>query len=146
MSAPGHPKLRCRTDDGTEWAVETHRRVTPGPNGEIDRSIVVRSDDGGASWNPVSMRLSLGSRVWNGLFATWPPEKVDELASAGPTSIVVTFRDEWIPFERPILPFGLDQESLWQAQYYPLRQHWRLLRIRTLDYEGSDKPGAIPKG
>lgn len=138
-------KLRCRTDDGTDWAVETHRRPEIGPNGEFYRSIVVRSSDGAVSWTPVPMRLFLRSRLWNGLFATWPPEDIDELAPMGHSSVAIAFRDEWVPFERPILPFGLDQESLWQGQYDPRRQAWRLLRIRTLDYEGADKPGAIPR-
>lgn len=100
---------------------------------------IFESTDGGRSWIDIPMKLAVASRVTRGLFATWPPESIDVLSCASGV-LMIEFRDHWIPYERPVLPFRLDQESLWRATYDRERRRWKLKRLRHLDYEGSDKP------
>jgi hypothetical protein len=83
-------------------------------------------------WTLLSMRLDVRSRLWAGLFATWPPENLDEVdCTAG---LTITFHDHEV-WESPVLPFELDKESFWRARYDRRRKTWTLSRLRAVRKE-----------
>lgn len=113
-----------RAPDGDEWYVEQisspdrrHIRVVHGSS---------------AGPREVPMKLDLRSRILFGWLGTWPPESASELLLRN-GQLCLAYRDEWMPFERPILPFGWDRESEWLARYDSVRGVWRLHRVRKLE-------------
>jgi hypothetical protein len=85
------------------------------------------------------MDLVWWDRLRSRMMTAWPPETFDRLFVAN-GSLHLEYRDQWNPYERPVLPFGLDVESLWSAEYLSHERRWKLKRLRRLDYEGKDKP------
>ena len=127
--------LRCA--DGRWIAAVKERRIPIGPNGEQSQISFVFSTDSGQSWETLSAALHWRSRIWNGLFASWPPEHLEEMSWRDNRLEIVT-RDSWIPYEKPILPFRLDQESYWKAVFESRSNSWKLTRINYVDYEAPD--------
>lgn len=79
------------------------------------------------------MRLTHGSCLVNLLYGKrWPPERMLSIGEDG-GSITVRFQDPWVPFEAPILPFGLDREGIWRARYQEESKRWSLVRERDVD-------------
>ena len=114
------------------YSVERSNR---GPNGESHQAFVVCSHDAGATWAPVPLVRTIGSsiRFWG--FPVWPPEYIDTMGVERGL-LRIGFRDDWVPFE----PGG---ESLWTATHSS-RRLWTVARIRLMDYDGRDVPGAPP--
>jgi hypothetical protein len=129
---------QCLDLDGNAYRVECVELAQARENGESSICFILKSSDDGKQWNRLPMKLSLFSRIIS-FSATWPPESVDKLFFDRGT-IAIEFRDHWIPDERPILPMGLDQESLWRASYDQRRSRWTLKRLRVLDYPDKDRP------
>ena len=134
------PKLddithRCTISD-RQYVVSRKAALSAEVEGRLG---VYESTDGGTTWHDLPMTLTWSARIAHGLFVTWPPEKIDRLVCEG-DQVVLEFRDPWVPYEKPIMPWGLDRESLWQASYLKRVARWRLKRIRRLDYEGADAP------
>ena len=96
---------------------------------------MVCSRDAGATWIPVPLVRTIWSsiRFWG--FPVWPPEYIDTIGVERGL-LRIGFRDDWVPFE----PGG---ESLWTANL-PSRRLWTVARIRLMDYDGLDVPGAPP--
>ena len=111
------------------FRVEVIRLPKPTLHGVWNRVRVVRTDNGGVTWTVLPMRIALGSRIHT-LFRTWPPERFDE-ASCEDGAISFCYRDEWIPFERPMLGV-LDREAAWKATFNPLGRRWHLRRLRFI--------------
>lgn len=97
-----------------------------------------RSDDGGATWFEVPARLCLESRLKVPWFTIWPPAFIDDLRVVG-GRLEAWYHDPEYEYEKAVLPFGLDRESIWRAVFLPARSCWRLERIRHLDFEGRDQ-------
>ena len=132
--------LTCRTADGRTWRVESRpRQPAPDMDGRWRRIWVMVSDEAGDREHEVPLKLCFGSWLRYAVLGTWPPERARGLRADG-NCVVVAYRDEWIPFEKPVLPFGYDRESEWEARFDPARRTWHLTRIRHLDYEGKDRP------
>lgn len=89
-------------------------------------------------WENFPFRRKLSSRFGHAAFATWPPETFDRAYSQD-GSLVLEFRDPCFAYDSPILPFGLDRESLWIAVLDRQSRSWRLRRKRFLDYGGADR-------
>lgn len=115
------------------YLASTRERQPWGLCGESRIADIFHTQDGGASWEVLHWRRSLLS-VFRLGFPTWPPEAVLSLTLDG-SKLIVTHRDEWVPFE----PGG---ESLWESTLDG--RYWRTRKIRAMDYEGSDHPGAVP--
>jgi hypothetical protein len=138
MSDDAETPLRCWTDDGHEWCVEA--RMSPvDEHGRQRRIHVLESTGPNLKTREVPLVLSLGSRLRYGWLGTWPPERASRLYAEG-ESVIIEYRDEWIPFERPILPFGYDRECEWRAQFDPRQRTWSLKRLRHLDYDSEGHP------
>lgn len=56
----------------------------------------------------IPMTLAWRAKLWNGLFATWPPQSFEKIFwEQGRLKLI--FRDPWYPYDKkPLLPFGLD--------------------------------------
>ncbi|MCB9742256.1 MAG: hypothetical protein H6741_18925 [Alphaproteobacteria bacterium] len=108
---------------------------SPTLHGRRHRIRVLVTRAAGEAEQEVPLRLGLGSWLRYGLLGTWPPEQARALRADG-DAVVLTYRDAWIPFEEPVLPFGYDRESEWAARFEPARGRWRLSRLRHLDFEG----------
>lgn len=119
--------LRCRTPDGHEWRVET-LNIPPDQLGRQRRIRVIEAAD---EDREVPLALDVFSRVLYGWPGTWPPERASRLYCEG-NAVVMEYQDEWVPFERPILPFGYDRESDWKARFNPRARTWCLKRLRRL--------------
>lgn len=124
-------------------AAETYRSsIEDLPNlrvtGLWTRARLERSIDGGATWQEVPLIMDLWSKLVAGTFTHWPPRFIDDLAvTAGVLSF--TFHDPEDTWERPALPFKLDVESVWRAEYSARTTKWRVRHVRHLDYDGSDR-------
>ena len=81
----------------------------------------------------IPMKLTNWSRIKYGLFVQWPPQSIEEVDSTENT-ISIEFKDPWIPFDKPIMPFNLDKESQWRAEFIESKKAWKLKRIRTINY------------
>lgn len=134
---------RCVLHD-TEYMVHTTRLRELGPRGEGSRIRVLTRSVGEEDWTELSMSLTWWSRIAHSQFATWPPEGIDWI-SCEHGRLILQFRDRWVPYEKPVLPFGLDRESLWQAVYLHRTRSWSLRRIRHLDYERDHGPPVLGK-
>lgn len=122
--------LRCQTPNGHKWRVEIlYTGTSP-----LYKIRVFETD---IQDKEVPLKLDVRSLFLYGWQGTWPPEQVLRLYNDG-DSIVIEYRDVWIPFERPILPFKYDVESEWRACFDPQKRSWHLKRVRHLDYEGVD--------
>lgn len=142
LRRPVEPQLlvsQCTAPDGTAYAVDVYTRRRRGSYRRCIRVVEKTMD----AWLEVPMRLSLFSRLAHATFTQWPPDGVDTF-SAGPDGLVLSWRDGWIPYEAPILPFGLDQESRWGATYKPAFMTWSIKRLQRLDYHGDDPPPVYP--
>lgn len=119
--------LRCRTPNGHEWRVETLKT----PPDHLGRQRRIRVVEAAEEDREVPLVLDVFSRVLYGWLGTWPPERASRLYCEG-AEVVMEYQDEWVPFERPILPFGYDRESEWKARFSPRRRTWCLKRLRQL--------------
>lgn len=99
---------------------------------------VFKSSDGGGTWQELPQKLCLRSLLTSKFLTSWPPEYGDELRVID-GQLVLVYHDREFEYERPILPFGLDRESLWRATYVANRSCWCLKRIRPLDFDGLDR-------
>lgn len=131
--------LTCRSPDGRTWRVESVATLSPDRHGRQRRIRVLVSGRAGDDEQEVTLALSCGSWLRYGVLGSWPPERAMGLRSDG-DCVVVTYRDEWVPFERPVFPFGYDRESEWAARFDPAQRKWHLIRLRLLDYEAADSP------
>ena len=111
----------------------TEERIPRGPNGEVNIAAILHTKNAGEVWEMITWARSFWSKICYPAFPTWPPESVLSLAIEN-SVLVVTHRDEWIPFE----PGG---ESLWQSRLS--RGRWSTRRLRHMDYEGKDSPAPI---
>lgn len=118
------------------------RLAKPTATGSWSRAMIVHTDDGGQTWSDVPLRRCLQSRLGRAMFAPWPPEFLDRIW-VHHAQLFIAYRDTWVPYERPILPFGLDTESAWIAQYHRPSKCWRLELERLLDYDGADLVGPL---
>lgn len=115
------------------WHVESVSSPSPNRQGK-QRTIRVRVSDGAAGpANAVPLALGLGSWLRHGLLKTWPPERATVVRAEGET-IVLTYRDEWLPPASHVLPAWYTTESEWEARFDLSRQVWHLTRLRHLDY------------
>jgi hypothetical protein len=105
--------------------------------GQWRRAVVYGSFDAGKTWREVPAKLCLRSRLVAGLFTLWPPESVDEMrVERGLLTLI--YHDKEYQYERAVLPFGLDRESVWEATLIAHNMRWRLERVRRLDFDGAD--------
>lgn len=137
-------RLSCFTIDGNEWVVR-HLPFSELPPGKFGLAQVYRRRTAGGLLEKVSMRLGWRSFLKYGIvISPWPPELADDVYTVDGTAIVLSFRDPWVPFEKPVLPGGFDRESLWEATLDIASTGWQLRRIRFLDYEsGEDRPFGV---
>lgn len=84
------------------------------------------------------MKLCLRSFLTCSFRTIWPPESVDKIFFDN-GMLTLEYRDEWNPFERPTLPWGLDQEGIWRAAFDPRKERWRLRKVKNLEYFGADR-------
>ena len=130
--------LSCWTPSGHEWRVEV-RMSSPDKHGRQRHIRVIESSGANGGIREVPLALCLTSCLRYGWLGTWPPEQASRLYAEG-DSVVVEYRDEWVPFERPILLFGYDRESEWRARFNPRQRTWSLKRLRQLSYESGNRP------
>ncbi len=102
---------------------------------------IERSSDGGSTWARISLSLDWSSRIRFALVtpSRWPPEVLDCVKSEL-NQLTLYFRDQWYPFDKQAPLSSVERESEWKATYQPSANHWVLERIRSLDYEGVDRP------
>jgi hypothetical protein len=133
---PGSREFLASLDSpcGHKYVALEFPRVPIGPGGEQFRIRIYRSKDSGSSWEEIPLVLDLRSRLWNGLFATWPPEHLECLYWES-EQLVMEFRDPWIPWEKPILPARLDEESFWRATYLETSKKWSIQRNGFIEYD-----------
>ena len=112
------------------YVASTEKREPRGPNGETNIASILHTENAGESWKEISWARSLWSKMRYPAFPTWPPESVLSLTVEN-GSLVVTHRDEWVPFE----PGG---ESLWKSRFNGKR--WSVMRLRRMNYESKDSP------
>ena len=134
---PDRVSHECRAPDGCVYAAEVLRLSPPGPLGEGSRIRILKKPADGEEWVELPLRLTWWSRLAHAMFASWPPEVIDVMTYEH-GRLTVLFRDPWVPYEKPIMPFGLDRESLWEAVYMDRQRAWTLRRVRHLDYESGD--------
>ncbi len=135
----GLASLECQSPAGVLYRAAQFDRKPLGPCGEAYLVRVFSSDDQGTSWEEIPLRLTWHARIF-GLFADWPPQTLDRLYCEGET-LIMEHSDEWIPYERPVLPFKLDVESEWRSRYDSQGGRWTIRRLRHLDYDGGgDNP------
>lgn len=120
--------LRCQTSNGHEWRIEI---IDSAPDG-FGRQRRIRVIELVGEGRDVPLCLDLLSCVLYGWLGTWPPERALKMNAEG-DAIVVRYEDEWVPFERPILPFGYDCESEWKVRFDPKKRTWKLSRLRRLN-------------
>lgn len=81
------------------------------------------------------MRLTVWSCLLNLLhMKRWPPERVLSIRDEG-GRVSVRFQDPWVPFEANVLPFRLDREGIWRADYHERSRRWSLVRERDVDLD-----------
>jgi hypothetical protein len=102
------------------------------------RARLHRSSDAGVTWHELPLTLDFWSKIVAGTFTYWPPKFIDELVVTN-GALSFTFHDPEDTWERPILPFKLDVESVWRAEYNAGSRKWRVRRVRHLDYDGADR-------
>jgi hypothetical protein len=88
----------------------------------------------GAAYYDLPLTLTPFSRIVLSRFTQWPPETCDRLVWEK-HRLRFYYRDQWEPFFRASLP-----EGLWKATFLTERGAWSLARLRSMDYEGRDKP------
>jgi hypothetical protein len=65
--------------------------------------------------------------------SVWPPEEALG-AEWNDGMFTVIYESPWDPFAKaPVWPKKLDAHALWRARFNPLRQKWRLQRVRLYD-------------
>lgn len=142
LSGGCEPEGVRRAGEGVEWLVGVRKCKGMDEHGRMSEVFVLEAsmDAGtGAPCRELPLPLDFASWVRYGWLGVWPPATFERV-EVDDGSLVIEFRDPWIPFERPVLPFRYDQESLWKATYRRRRGRWRLERVRHLDYEGDDRP------
>ncbi|MGA2841901.1 MAG: hypothetical protein ABSG18_17285 [Steroidobacteraceae bacterium] len=130
MIAGEDDDLRCRTPNGHEWRVE----IAKIPRSDLGRQRRIRVVEAAEKEREVPLVLDVSSRLLYGWLGTWPPERASRLYCEG-DAVVIVYRDEWIPFEPPVLPFGYDRESEWMARFNPVSCKWNLKRLQRLGYD-----------
>jgi hypothetical protein len=137
-----NPNLYIRCPGvGREYFVRRIQFAERGPRGAGFRAVVFTRSINESEWVELPMKLTWWSRVAHSMFTTWPPENVDSVHCED-GCLTLFYRDYWVPYEKPIMPFALDRESAWRAEYLLNRAAWKLYRIRHLDYEERDTPPA----
>lgn len=92
----------------------------------------------GRGWVHLPMKLALRSKLWDSWFTTWPPVNLTRVDFRVEEPFI-EFHDA-IVWEAPVLPFYLDTESVWRAQYSSRTSRWSLTRVRRV---GSKEPSTI---
>ncbi len=128
--------------DGREYVVKVVPLEMPGPRGEWSRIKVLKQIIGSEDWEELPMQLTYWSRLFHSMFTSWPPEDIDRI-SCERGRLILQYRDRWISYEKPILPWGLDRESLWEGEYVDLKRVWKLRRVQRLDYERGDESPSV---
>lgn len=136
---PANLSHHCRTDSGRTLRAGPVLLREAGPLGQQRVVKVFERFVEDHRWQELRPRVTIGSFVLSVLACHWPPESVDRLYLED-GCICLEFRDPWVPFEKPILPFGWDQESQWLARFREAGRRWSLTRLRKLDYENTDRP------
>jgi hypothetical protein len=83
------------------------------------------SKDGGESWGRLKFKLSFKSCCRLYFNNNWPPAQIDKIEQRGDT-VCIVYKDPSIPFDKPMMPWGLDKESEWRATYNKNSQRWIL--------------------
>jgi hypothetical protein len=140
------PRRRWCVHGGSEYVVTVVPLEIPGPRGEQSRIKVLRTIVGSDDWEELPMQLTYWSRFAKSIFTNWPPEDIDRV-SCEQGRLILRYRDRWVPYEKPIMPFGLDRESLWEGEYIARKRAWKLRRVQRLDYEsGDESPPVLEEG
>ena len=111
------------------------RRDSRGPDGETDLALLLATEDGGVTWKELPWRRSFWMWLTHVGYPVWPPESVSVMEWSEDACLEIVFRDEWVPFET-------GGESLWRGRFRHGR--WTATRIRYMDYDNEDTPGALP--
>ena len=130
-----HKELSCSEDGNLIYKAQIQRS-----QGEQDSLSVLSSSDAGKTWSELPLKLEIRSWVRQLVAsASWPPEKIDTFEFEDGT-LQLEYRDRWIPHQASVLPFNLDQESLWRACYDSGKGKWKIEHLKYMDYDGDDCP------
>ena len=121
--------------DHEAYVAGSEERTPLGPNGEWFLARLLHTTDGGRHWQTLSWHRTLWSRLRHPGYPNWPPEFVLGIHQTD-GRLVVTHRDEWVPFE----PGG---ESLWETSFDG--RSWQVNFVRLVDYDGEDNPTQVPE-
>jgi hypothetical protein len=123
--------LQCCCD-GDEYLVRIVRADHRALVGRRTQAMVLMRPNAQADWDPVSMKLTINSRVKHSLYRAWPPESVDDLSCVN-GQLTMMFRDHWNPY-------FVENTYEWRATLNSKKGAWILSRLRRLDYDGTDVP------
>lgn len=126
---------QCSSPSGDRFYAFHFRWYRTRGSGKFGDVRIIRVSSGGQCSN-VKLTLSFSDRFFNLIIDSWPPEELLGL-SWEPEGLALYYADTGVPDEKPILPFGLDRDSVWRAVYVEACSRWRLSRLQGFD----DIPG-----
>ena len=122
---------RCSPPSGDRFYAFHFRWYRTTGSGRFGEVRIFRALDGGRCAE-VKLNLSFLDRFLNPVIETWPPEELLSLRWE-PEGLALYCADAGVPDEKPILPFGLDRDSVWRAVYVEACSRWRLSRLQSVD-------------
>jgi len=89
-------------------------RVQRGRQGQLTYATLFVLRSGKDVWETIPLDLSWKSMISGNIFTSWPPEYFDSVVVEN-NILICGFHDQLNNYERSILPWELDAESLWKA-------------------------------
>ncbi len=100
----------------------------------VDRFLRVRCKDVNTnSWKVVSLKIGVIDYFKQVCGNSWPPQNLTS-AKYEEDKLIIEFHDPWIPHQKPILPFKLDHEWKWKAEYDSRYSKWTLMKLEFIPY------------
>ncbi|MBC3930228.1 hypothetical protein [Undibacterium curvum] len=117
------------TQDGQVIQAWLDDSSSPGWTGDWTKLRMRYSADGGETWQDLSMRLALISRIltiWRASSPHWPPTWVTAIGIANGVPWF-EYKDEMYDWRTTFKP------ALWRAEFVPTHQHWRIRKLVLLN-------------
>ena len=114
-------------NDGLEYKLEV---VSQG----INRFLRVHSKKIDTNvWGVTSLNIGVIDYFKQLCSNSWPPQNLTS-SKYEDDKLVIEFHDPWIPHQKPILPFKLDHEWKWKAEYDSRKSKWKLKKLEFIPY------------